>query len=202
MSGGAAGSMNTAWQNKSASDYIHILAVKYGQPSAVDPTPGGIAIWKKDKLMNTCLERVEIRDEAVPHCHPTNHLDFVYAYVNYDVVPSKYLEVSSLSGSIGYDKLKKQLWARCGTIDAVVASLALATQIGEGHVTLNYAKVNELLPHYLEATQDVEQLSRLYDLLCYNLRHQLGDPSPSGSWPLASPKGCSAGAKCSSAHKL
>lgn len=190
MSGGAAGSMNTAWHNRSASDYVHVVATKYGQPSAIDPTPGGMAIWKRDKLMNTCIDRIEVKDEAIPHCHPTNHLDFVYASVNYDVAPSKFLEVTSLSGNITYDPNKKQLTARCGTIEAAIASLALATQIGEGHISLNYAQANELYPHYLVATQDPEQIARLYDLLCYNLRHQRGDPSPSGSWPLAQPHGC------------
>lgn len=185
--------MNTAWNNRAATDYVHILAVKYGQPSAMDPTPGGIAIWKRDKLMNTCLDRIEVRDEAIPHCHPVDHLDFVYAYINYSVAPSKTLEVLSLSGTLGYDALKKQLHARCGTIEAVIATLALATQIGEGSMSLNYAQANELFSHYVAASQDPNQMTRLYDLLCYNLKHQTGDPAPTGSWPLAAPHGCGAG---------
>jgi len=184
------GAPDIVWENQHASDYVDILALKYGQPSSLDQTVGGIAIWKRDRLMNTCLDRIEVKDEAIPHCHPTNHLDFVYGYVNYDVSPSKFVEVTSLSGTIGYDALKKQLWARCGTIESVIATLALATQVGEGDISLNYAQANELLPHYLMSTKDPERISRLYNLLCYNLRHQSGDPSPGGSWPLASPMGC------------
>lgn len=169
--------MQTAWNNRSATDYVHILATRFGQPSAVDPTPGGLAIWKLDKLQNTCIDRIEIRDEAVPHCVPGNHLDFVYAFVNYDVNQSKYMEVVGLSDTIGYDHTKKQLWARCGTIDAVIATLALATQVGEGAISLNYAKSNDLVHHYLVASQDPNQSERLYALLCYNLKHQSGNPT-------------------------
>lgn len=181
---------DTQWENRDASDYVHVLAAKYGQPSAVDPTAGGMAIWKRDKLMNTCLDHIEVRDEAIPHCQPANHADFVYAFVNYEVDASKFLEVTSLSGTITYDALKKQLGARCGTIEAVIASLALASQIASGAISLNYAQANELYAHYLVSTQDADRVSRLYELLCYNLSHQLGDPSYSGSWPLAEPHGC------------
>lgn len=176
ISGGAIGSLNTAWENRAASDYVHILATKYGQPSAVDPSSGGMAIWKADKLANGCLERIEIKDEAISHCVPVNHLDYVYAYVRYDLPTSRFLDVSALSGTIGYDTGRSELRARCGTIEAAIATLALATQIGEGHISLNYANANDLLGHYLTASQDPNQAARLNDLLCYNVKHQQGKP--------------------------
>lgn len=182
--------LSTQWHNKAAAEYIHVLATKYGQPSAVDPSVGGIAIWKKDKLMNTCLDRIEVRDEAIPHCHPANHTDYIYAYVNYEVAPSKTLEVMGISGTLSYDSLKKQLRARCGSIEACIATLTLATQVGEGSISLNYVQANDLYMHYLVSAQDPYQSLRLYDLLCYNLKHQRGDPIPQGSWPIASPHGC------------
>lgn len=179
--------MNANWDNRAAADYIHVVAVRFGQPSAVDPTPGGIAIWKREFLQNTCLERIEVRDEAVPHCDPTNHMDCVYAYVNYAVPGSKYTEVTTLTGNVGYDPLKKQLWARCGSVEACVALLALATQVGEGHISLNFAQANRLVSQYLVAAQDAYQANRLRDLLCYNIKHQRGDPLPSGNWAVADP---------------
>lgn len=164
----------TAWKNKSATDYVHILAIKYGQPSVIDPTPKGLAIWKSDKLMNTCIDRIEVRDEAVPHCIPGNHIDYVYAYVNYDIPQSKFVDITGVSNTIGYDQARKQLWVRCGTIEACIATLALATQVGEGVISINYARTNQLYPSYLVASQDENQSERLYDLLCYNLKHQSG----------------------------
>lgn len=174
-----------AWHNKDAANYVNKMMEKYGMPSSVDPTPGGIVIWKKNLLLNTPFDRIEIRDESIPHVYPFPHNDFVYAFVNYDVAPSKFLEVTSVSGSITYDPLKKQLRARCGSMEANIATLALAIQIGEGHLSLNYVQSNELYPQYILASQDPEQVTRLHDLLAYNLKHQQGNPSSDGYFPLA-----------------
>ena len=75
------------------------------------------------------------------------------------------------------------LW--CGSLEANVATLALATQVGEGHLSLNYVQANELYAQYILSTQDAEQYLRLYDLLSYNLKHQSGDPTSDGYWPPA-----------------
>jgi len=179
------GTTSLDWHNKDAAMCVKRMMMKYGIPSAVDPTSGGIAIWKKDKLMNDLFDRIEVRDESIPHVYPSPHNDFVYGFVNYDVAPSKFLEVTSISGSITYDPLKKQLRARCGSIETVIATLALATQVGEGHLSLNYVQSNELFPQYMIAAQDPEQIERLHDLLAYNLKHQSGDPTGDGFWPLA-----------------
>ncbi len=175
------------WYNKDAGDYVYVVMRRYGAPSAVDPTAGGIAIWKKDKLMNTPFDRIEIKDESIPHAYPSSHNDFVYMHVNYDIMPSKYMEVTSLSGGITYDPLNKMLRMRCGTLEACIATLALATQIGEGHISLNYAQANELFAQYIIGSQNPEQYIRLHDLLAYNLKHQSGSPTTlEGSWPPAS----------------
>ena len=130
--------------NRQPADYLGILIAKYGQPSSIDPSPGGMVVWKKDRLMNTCFDRIELHDEAIPHCKPMDHVDFLYFFVNYDVAPSRFIEVTSLSGSVGYDKLKKMLWARCGSAEANIATLALATHIDEGHISLTYVQANEM----------------------------------------------------------
>lgn len=134
-----------------------------------------MAIWRDEFLKNSCLSRVEVRDEAIPHCVTgcINHVDFVRVYINYELIPSRFMEVSSLTKTIGYDAQRKQLWGRCGTIEGAIATLALATQIGNGSINLNYAQANELLTHYLLASQDADQAQQLFDLLCFNVRHQL-----------------------------
>jgi hypothetical protein len=173
------------WHNQNAADYVKVLISRYGVPSSVDPSSGGIVIWKKDKLMNTPFDRIEVRDESIPHAYPMPHNGFMYVFVNYDIAPSKFLEVTSVSGSISYDPLKKQLRVRSGSIETGVATLALATQVGEGHLSLNYVQSNELFPQYFLASQDPDQYQRLHDLLAYNLKHQQGSTSSDGYWPLA-----------------
>jgi hypothetical protein len=167
-----------------------VLIAQYGQPSSVDPAPGGSVVWKKNRLMNTCFERLEVRDESIPHCKPMPHKDFCYAYVNYDLNPSKFMDVTSLSGSISYDPLKKELRARCGSMEANIATLALATHIGEDHLSLQYVQANDLYRQWVEETKNPAKVDQLYDLLSFNLKHQKGNPASEGYWVLAYPEGC------------
>lgn len=170
---------------------MHILVSKYGRPSTVDTSRGGSAIWKKERLMNTVFERIELRDESVPHCTPSSHSDFLYATVNYDVPPSKFLEISSVTGSIMYDPLKKELCVRGGSMEENIVTLALAIQIGEGQLSLQYAQANGLYVQWINETKNPAKVDQLYDLLAFNLKHQKGNPTYSeGSWVLANPGGC------------
>lgn len=174
------------WHNKEAAAYVQTLIAKFGMPSSVDPTPGGIVVWKKDRLAtNSCIDRIEVRDEAIPDVTPEPHNDFVYLFVTYDVAPSKFLEVTSVSGTVSYDPLKKQLRVRCGSYETCTATLALCVQVGEGHLSLNYVQSNDLYNQYYAAAHDPEQFARLRDLLCYNLKHQQGTTQLDGYWPLA-----------------
>ena len=169
---------------------VDILIAQYGQPSSIDPSAGGTIVWKKNRLMNTVFDRIELRDESIPHCKPAPHKDFLYAYVNYDVAPSKFLEVTSLSGSVSYDPLKKELRARCASMEANIATLALATHIGEDRVSLQYVQANELYKQWIAETKNPEKVDQLYDLLSFNLKHQKGNPDSEGFWALAFPEGC------------
>jgi hypothetical protein len=153
----------TGWANRAAFEYVSILALRFGYPSAVDPSRGGLAIWKSNKLANTCLSRIEVRDEPM-------ELNFVYVFV---VIPpavvNRISSVMSLSPTLGYDQIKRELWARNDTVEGAIATLALASHIGNGSVSLNYANANDLLLEYVIAASDPYQMSRMYDLLCYNL---------------------------------
>jgi hypothetical protein len=165
--------------------------MKYGEPSTVDALRGGSAIWKNDRLMGTIFEQIELKDEMVPHCTPSSHHDFIYAFVNYDVAPSKFTDISSVTGGIAYDPLKKELRARGGCMAEVLVSLAIATQIGEGQLSLQYVQANELYKQWIFETNNPEKVDQLYALISYNLQHQKGDPYPQGFWELAHPQGCS-----------
>lgn len=168
ITGGSPGSLSTGWNNRAASDYVHFVANKFGQPSAVDPTKNGIAIWKRELLGNTCLNRIEVRDEAVPHAM-MRHLDYVYVFVDYEISEARQMDIYSVTNNVGYDKTKKQLWARCSTVEGCIGILALCTQIGNTSITPLFAKANEMLQQYLIASQSTNSYTQLYNLLCYNL---------------------------------
>lgn len=166
------------WSNQEAARYVGKMLERFGHPSSVDSSRGGSVVWRSELLGNGCLSKVEVKDESVFHCVPANHYDFVYAYVKYAIPESRMIEVIQLSPTIGYDRLKQVLWARCGNIDAAIATLALAVQIGQRHVSVGYAMTKNLLGHYLTAVQDPNQANELYNLLCANLHHQSPQPKP------------------------
>ena len=171
------------------------LVLKYGQPSTVDTSRGGSAIWKRERLINTVFQRIELRDELVPHCIPTNHYDFISATVNYDVSPSKFLDINSVTGGITYDPLKKELTSRGNSMNENIVALALAIQIVEDQLSLPYAQANGLYIQWMNETKNPEKVDQLYDLLVFNLKHQKGNPQyAEGAWVLANPDGCGAGA--------
>jgi len=166
------------WSNQEAARYVRNMVERFGLPSFVDSSRGGSVVWRSELLGNSCLMEVEVKDESVFHCVPSNHYDFAYAYVKYAVPESRVLEVIQLSPTLGYDRLKQVLWARCGNIDTAIATLALAVQVGQRHVSVGYAMTKNLLGHYLTAVQDPNQANELYNLLCANLSHQSPQPKP------------------------
>lgn len=181
---------NLNWNNQDAAAYLSLLVFKYGKPSSVDTGRGGSVIWKKERLQNTVFDRIELRDESVPHCTPYSHSDFIYVYVNYDVPVSRFLDVSSVSGGLSYDPLKKELRSRGGSMEENLVALALAIQIGEGQLSLQYSQANGLYKQWINESKNPAKVDQLYDLLAFNLKHQKGNPANEGYWPLANPEGC------------
>ena len=95
---------------------------KYGNPQILVNQPGGMCIWNKfDK--NDPHIRIELKDEYIAHCAPAKHHDFLYSYVKIYVPPEKLSEIQSISGSVNYDPLKHELFARCSSFAANFATL-------------------------------------------------------------------------------
>lgn len=187
---GAVNADDLEWEHKEAAEQVAILSEKYGGPKVLHKGKGGIAVWTEDQLAHTCFVRIEVLDEKIYHCKPAEHFDHTYHYINYDVSPEKFLDVTSLSGSVAYDPLKKWLRARCGSEEANIATLALATQIGEGNVTFNFVQGNEMYKAWIMSTKKAKNVKKLYELLCFNVRNQKGDPRSEGVWKLAFSDGC------------
>ena len=186
-------SNNMKWEHKDAVQQYDLLVKKYGKPNIEDLNKGGICIWRKDKLKSTCFDYIELLDESVPHCVPAPHRDFLYTYVKYEVPVDKILDVTSLSGSVAYDPLKKSLRARCGSEAANIGTLYLATSIGNGKITLDEIQQKKLYKEVILSLRNKQNVALYYDILCTNLKEQPGDPNWSGYYPLAFPEGCCPG---------
>ena len=181
------------WTNKDAIEQYYIMKKKYGTPRITSFAKGGMAVWTKDKLLNTCFERVELIDESVAHCVPKPHRDFLYHYVNYEIPSDKVLEVISLSGSVAYDPLKKLLRARCGSEEANIATLYLATSIGNSRISLKKVQEEKLYKKTIVSTSDSQNVQIYYTRLCKYIKDQPGNPKWTGFFPLAFPEGCCEG---------
>ena len=181
------------WENMDAVAYLQVGINKWGKPANLSKNRGGIAIWTKEQLKNTCFEQIELRDESIPHCVPLPHRDFLYTYINYDVSPNIFADVLSLSGSVSYDPLKKLIRARCGSQEANIATLYLTTEIASGKQKITDIQQNETYKKTILSTQKPHEITKLYNKLCHNIKTQPGNPNLTGFWPAAFPKGCCPG---------
>tara|TARA_B100000963_G_scaffold361894_1_gene400620 strand:- start:5173 stop:5997 length:825 start_codon:yes stop_codon:yes gene_type:complete len=181
------------WKHLDAVEQYNILSKKYGTPSNQDLSKGGIAIWRRDKLKDTCFELIELLDESVPHCVPKPHRDFLYTSVKYEIPDEKVPEVTSLSGSVAYDPLKKLLRARCGSEAANIATLYLAVSIGNSRISLDKVQKDKLYGKTITSTANPQNVEIYYNKLCKYLKDQPGNPNWTGFYPLAFPEGCCEG---------
>lgn len=178
------------WENSDAVAYLAVATNKWGPPDNISKNKGGIAIWSRNKLKNTCFEQIELRDESVPHCVPLPHRDFLYTYIKYDIHPDRFSDVLSLSGSVSYDPLKKLLSARCGSNEANIATLYLATEIASGNRNIDDIQKNKLYKKTIVSTSNKENVNKLYNNLCSNIKNQSGNIGNTGFWPAAFSEGC------------
>ena len=98
----------------------------YGKPYILVNKNGGIAIWNKEQIKEKgdyVHYEIILRDEAVEHCVPASHYDFLTSYVKVFIPKDKIMNVLSVSGSVSYDGLKKLLSARCANLEANYATL-------------------------------------------------------------------------------
>ncbi len=115
---------------------------EFGLPSVYDPTSGGVAIWDKETLRSrgSCFDRIEIRDEQIPHGKPANHVDFLYTWYPLDVPDNKICDIIQFSTSISYDPLKKMIRARCHFMGANIVTIWLAKKMVDDNLSLKQAQ--------------------------------------------------------------
>jgi hypothetical protein len=146
--------VKTNWKHKKAQAALERAMVYFGKPNILAPQKGGIAIWDKKHTnssrfkkyfgLSSVFERCELRDEAVKHNCPKPHTDNFYSYIKVDINPKQLMKVLSLSGSVGYDPLKKELYARCADIEPNIATLMLAMKIINNKITIQRIQRNNL----------------------------------------------------------
>jgi len=134
-------------------DRLPDIIKQFGPPKMFDPTSGGSAIWTKEQLTNTPYERIEIRDEQIPHDKPKPHTDFLYSWYKIDIPSYKIGGLHKISKSISYDPLKKVMTARCHDMRPNVVTHWIVKQYAEDRLTIDEA-VGMYGPMILELFQN------------------------------------------------
>lgn len=128
------------------------LINEFGKPDSLISSPAGKAIWGRRTMYATSgfLERLELRDEMIPHDSPAPHFDFLYAWFRIDLPSHLVCALEDISTSISYDPLTKLVQTRCHFMGANYATLTLAKKLANGEMTAQEAKCN--YANYIFAT--------------------------------------------------
>lgn len=114
----------TNWENEDAKLFLDEIYELYGNPYMVKNKRGGFCVWKYDTIPKHDIhEKIILKDESIPHDFPSFHHDFLYSYIQVYIPPEYLTKVQNISGSIGYDPLKKEMYARCASFQANYATL-------------------------------------------------------------------------------
>ena len=188
--------IEAGFKHKDPNDMVKTFSVDFREPDVLAKGRGGIAIWYAkpgepitiagQKVRNVFTEHW-CRDELIKHDCPAKHVDYFYSFVDVNLKDDTWHECISISGSTGYDPLKKKLYARCASIEANIATLHTALQINSGKVTLAEVQKQGLYGKAIQSTRDPANTLRMYKELQTMLPKQV---HKMGYWSVAFPKKC------------
>jgi hypothetical protein len=124
------------------------LVNEFGQPSALDVSAGGLAIWNSFKLKGL-YHRLEITDTQLYNKYPYPHIGFLYAYYKIDVPLTKLAQTLSISSDIKYDIIDKVLIVRGMSIGYCNALIALVIKYVRGEYSWYQIKNKNILSQVL-----------------------------------------------------
>ena len=192
------------WNFKEPKDYYDYMTKYYGMCDVLGHEQGGIAIWHKslqnkiDALTGfpNIYKKIEIKDERVLHKCPAEHIDFVYSYLDIPITPEQLADVIKLSGSVNYDMLKHELFARCGDMEANIATLYLCSEIIMSHIDKGHKSIKQIheggeYKKHINATINPEFVKDMYKKLSDNIKSiKQANRLPNNYWPGAFTNNC------------
>lgn len=191
----ASTSCNAGWKHPQAYEYISDFSNNYfREPDVLANVPGGIAIWYPKLSENFKIGGEEFpnvfsehwaRDEWVKHHCPATHHDFFYSFIKIKLDNStNWKDVLSVSGSVSYDPLKGLLSARCGSIEANIATFYTCLQMLNGDI-----KIEDRPRAYgnnIKAIRNEDTVKKFYNYIVKYL-HSHFVPT-NGYWDVAFPQ--------------
>lgn len=176
------------WKYEDAKEAYDLVLPVLGTPTVLCKEKGGIAIWYEKDLKDkkyygepNCYHEVVLRDESVKHMCPAHHRDFLYTYIVVPVEPKQIHILSGVSGSVSYDPLKNTVSARCGSLEANIATLKLCTDLlldkkvsypefDISYKNLEEADKNDAYIKLIKITKSEDAAATLYKSLCKNVK--------------------------------
>lgn len=150
--------LNLNWNHLSPAIRANQLVSILGQPDRIDPSPQGVVIWYDvDPFFRTQpsegpffptripvegnkkYSELMIKDEEVPHIIPLPHSDFFYVKMKINIPDDRVDLVRRMTESVGYDTMKKELYARCHFMPTNIVNLYLAKRIATKNISLEHA---------------------------------------------------------------
>jgi hypothetical protein len=176
--------------DRAPSDEYHALVMRFGAPSALDPRPGGLAVWQQNLFRKgtsatqsqTSSIRpfvyVIIRDLHAPTVAENGLVatsEFVEAAISCHVPTHRIPDVMMLSRGIMYDSLHEWLVVSGDSLVSCTAKLALAKSVADGKITSFDAMEERMLASYMSR---LNRISLEYDVTFETaLLDQLDDAS-------------------------
>jgi hypothetical protein len=127
--------------NKEPLEILPILKEEIGEPS-IQSNKSAYLEWE----YNNDGFRHVLRDEAIAHCVPAPHIDFLYTFTYYYLDPLVIPTVQKISASVLIDLLKNEIGARCGSTAANYATLYTIIKISQ--MILTNTKLPDIESYY------------------------------------------------------
>jgi hypothetical protein len=134
------------WENKLAISRANQFWASLGEPICMGKCRGGCISWNNVEMLadregrGYVFDELKIVDEAVEHVVPAIHMDFFYVCMKLECPEERINSLLSLSESVMYDRLKRQVIVRCHFMPANIVSLYLATKIAKGDKSAAHAR--------------------------------------------------------------
>ena len=187
------------WTNREPAEYYPKCVDMFGLPIIAHNSPYGAVIWKPKKEdmlfgLPNVFDKHMLVDDVVKHNCPKPHNVFLFSFVRVGLTPRLLDQVNRLSGTIGYDKLKKLMYTRGGSINANIATLKVATDIVLGKTNISKVHRSKAYIKALESVATPNGTIAMYEALIDNLvRHyDTVNTDPIGYWKGAFTESCKA----------
>lgn len=158
---------NEGSQCNNPADTLINLVKELGEPTSFDRSSGGRAVWDRSTLHGTPFERIEIRDEEIPHDKPNKHVDFLYSWYKMEVPEHKIKGLKHISEGIDYDKGNKTVIVRCHNLKTNLVTHWIVKKYADDELT-----IDEAVGMYGPMIKELEDRD-LGDIKYLELEHEL-----------------------------